>query len=281
MRKTAGETGIVRTIRGICDKSGGRITARCHVFGQERSIRSQGREPLHAELVRPSAREKAGVGRQRPRGGRAGSIESNPDLRQSLQVRAGRASVALEAQVVGPDRVEHDQENVGRIRRWNGPVRFKPLLHPVTAEHGSCQQQSHSQHNRNAPNPKQHSPLSRLRLDPGRRSDRDSERHNEPGGGKNRRPGDQEHGLDQKGDKQAKTQPASLSRPTSCDSRQDQPQAEKQKHIRQWRQPYEVLAHHVNPMRRVDRPAQRRASRPRAIRRPGPARPTRRAPPLS
>ena len=40
MGKTARETGIVRTIQGIGDKSGGCITPRCDEFGQKRGIGS-------------------------------------------------------------------------------------------------------------------------------------------------------------------------------------------------------------------------------------------------
>ena len=89
-----------------------------------------------------------------------------PFLASRSKFGRGRAPVTLEAQVVGPDRVEHDQENVGRTHRRQGPTRFRSLLHPVAAELPSRQQQDNPRQNGKAPDPKPRSLLRRTALRP-------------------------------------------------------------------------------------------------------------------
>ena len=53
--------------------------------------------------------------------GRPSGIEANPPLGELGQGRAGGAVVAVEAQMAGRDRVQHDQEDIGGPRRRQGP----------------------------------------------------------------------------------------------------------------------------------------------------------------
>jgi len=80
-------------------------------------------------LVRPSAGHHAGVRGERPGGRRAGLLEPDAPPGQPREVRGGVAAVAVEAQAVGPHRVEHDQQDVRgvpAVRRDRGERRQRP-----------------------------------------------------------------------------------------------------------------------------------------------------------
>ena len=122
---------------------------------------------MHVELMGPAAREEAGVRRERPRGGRARSIEPNPVLGQPLQVGSGRTPISIKAQAVTPDRIQHDEENVRGTSRRQGTTRFAPLLEPVFTKYRTRQQQDRSQKNGKSPDQERQSPFGRLRFEPG------------------------------------------------------------------------------------------------------------------
>ena len=68
------------------------------------------------QLVGPSAGEHARVRGERPGGRRSRLLEGTPPRGQLARFGRGVAAVAVEAQVIGPDRVQHDQQDVRRRR---------------------------------------------------------------------------------------------------------------------------------------------------------------------
>ena len=77
-----------------------------------------------------------------------GRSESAPG--QSLQKRGRRTWIAVEAQVVRPHGVQHDQEHVRRAGGRQGTALFAPLLDPVAAEDPARLEQDQPQQDGNA-----------------------------------------------------------------------------------------------------------------------------------
>src|SRR5262249_55920780 len=101
----------------IGDEAGRGVPAGTEELGQGGAGGAQPPEPLDVELVRPATGEQAGVRRQRPGRGGSSLIESNPLHRQSREVRRGVATVAVQAEVVGTDGIQYDEQDVRRKPR--------------------------------------------------------------------------------------------------------------------------------------------------------------------
>ena len=76
----------------------------------------------------PSAGEHAGVRGERPGGRRSRLLEPDPPGGQSRQVGGRIAVIAVGAQVIGADRVEHDHQHVGAAGDGRRETRQRPAL---------------------------------------------------------------------------------------------------------------------------------------------------------
>ena len=98
----------------------------------------------------PAAREHTRVRGERPRSCRSGLVEADSLFSQSLEIRACAALVAVEAQVIGPHRVQHDQEHVGRVGGRQGTALLSPSLEPVSPEDPARLNHDHHEKDRQA-----------------------------------------------------------------------------------------------------------------------------------
>ena len=103
--------------------------------------------------MRPAAGEKARVRRERPGCGGARCVEANTPFGQALERRRRGTMISVEAQSIGPHRVQHDQEHVGRIGRRQRAAGFAPLLEPVSTEQGDGQDHDQSEQSGKTPAP--------------------------------------------------------------------------------------------------------------------------------
>ena len=90
------------------------------------------------------------MGCKRPRRGRHRPVEANPSCRQLVERRARGTIVAVEAQMAGSHRVQHDQEHIRGTRRGQRRGRLTTRLGPVRVPEGRCQNQHNSSHDREA-----------------------------------------------------------------------------------------------------------------------------------
>ena len=101
----------------IRNEPGRRITPGTEELGQRRGGRVEPAELLDSQLVRPPACKQAGVRRERPGGRRSGALEPNSLIRQALEVGSRVAGIAIKAEVIGPDRIQHDQQDISSLAR--------------------------------------------------------------------------------------------------------------------------------------------------------------------
>ena len=129
----------------VGNKARRRIAMSSQVLRQHRVILAQRREPFHFELVGPAAGEEAGVRHQRPGRGCAGRVEANPVLARRSSVGVVGAAISIEAQVIRPHCIQHDQEDVGRAGRRPGTGGFAALFEPISTDDRGGQDEDHSQ----------------------------------------------------------------------------------------------------------------------------------------
>jgi hypothetical protein len=134
MRKAAVQSAIVRATGGVADETRCRVAERSQVFGERERVRAEWTRPLRIQLVRPVAREQARVGGERPGSCRTGLVEADALSSQSLEVGTGAALIAVEAQMIGPHRVQNDNQHVGQASPGRGAALLSPRLELLLAE---------------------------------------------------------------------------------------------------------------------------------------------------
>ena len=129
----------------LAAKPGRRVAARAQVLGQRRVSPIERGIPVHPQLMRPSAGEDGRVGGERPGGRGAGLVEANAPPGQPLEHRGRRAPITIEAQMVGPDGVERDQQHVRRVAGRQRAARLANRRQPVPANVPAGQDQDEPQ----------------------------------------------------------------------------------------------------------------------------------------
>ena len=202
-------------------------------------------EPADRELVQPSSCEHGRMGRQRPRRGRPGGIESDPALGELDQGRAGGPVVAVQAQVARRDGVQHDQEDIRRPRRRQGPRILARLLDPV-ADPERCPQDRHDRHGHRETDQDESPEAAAIALDKRNEPRGQPQRHDQPGQtcrSGERRPGHRARAS------VAHRPRANSQRPrrgqTRIDATPEQSQRQENAEVRERDQPDEVAAHLV------------------------------------
>ena len=92
-------------------------------------------------LMGPAARHHAGMRGERPRGRRVRLREGDSPPGEPREVRRRVAAVAVEAHAVGPHRVEHDQQDIRRLRA-PGWGRRQRGHRPVFTEHVAAEREA-------------------------------------------------------------------------------------------------------------------------------------------
>ena len=73
--------------------------------------------------MRPPSGKQAGVRRKRPGGRRSSSLESNSLIRETPEVGGRVAGIPIQTEVIGPDGIENDQQDIqGWPRRLGSMV---------------------------------------------------------------------------------------------------------------------------------------------------------------
>ena len=142
--------------------------------------------------MQPSPGEHARMRWQRPGRGRPGGIEPDPAFGELDQGRAGGPRVAMQAQVAGRDRIHHDQEEIGRPRRRQGPRPRTRLPDPVAGPERPSQDRDDPDDDGET-DPDQPPETLGMRLDPRDELRGRPQRHDEPGYRVDPRERDQDH----------------------------------------------------------------------------------------
>src|SRR5271157_886778 len=117
--KPPSQSRVVAAEVQVCDERGRLETPLRKAFRNRSKLIAKRVVPSRCSLVRPSPREKACVRGKSPGGGRTGGVKPHTATGQLFQGRAGRAPVAMKAQMVGTYRIKHDQQDVGRFFGWH------------------------------------------------------------------------------------------------------------------------------------------------------------------
>ncbi len=134
MGEPAIEPAVIGAIKGIPDEAGRGIAGRAEVLGERGHIAAHRVHPSRAQLMRPQPREHGRVRGERPGCRRTRPIEADTPPGQDLEVRGGRPLVPVDAQMVGPHGVQHDEQDIGRARRRQGTGPFPPSLERIPAD---------------------------------------------------------------------------------------------------------------------------------------------------
>ena len=167
--------------------------------------------------------------------------------------------VAVKTQTVGPHRVHHDQEHVGRIGGRQRTPGLAPLLDPVSGEHGARHDQDQSQETRETPQQPPPRP-DRMPFQRGDDSRCHSQGHDHPCTGIDLGTGHHEGRHEGSSDDEASAEPTSSTGPQSGYRRQEKSDREKQQKIRERSRPDEVPAHPVQAVGGLDPPTEDRAA---------------------
>ena len=166
--------------------------------------------------------------------------------------------VAVKTQMVGPHRVQHDQEHVGRIGRRQRTPGFAPLLDPVSREHRARHDQDQSQEARETPQQPPPQP-DLMPLEQGDQTRCHSQCQDHPCFNIDLRTGHHEGRHEGTSDDEASAEPTSSTGPESGYRREEKSHRKKQQQIRQRSQPDEVPADLVQPVGWVNPSGTRRA----------------------
>ncbi|KAJ3049802.1 hypothetical protein HK102_012414, partial [Quaeritorhiza haematococci] len=239
----------------VGDEAGRRVAASGKRLGERRMGPVQPRVlAAQAQLVGPAAGEQAGVRGERPGGRRPRLIEPDRAGGQAVQVGRGRAVVAVEAQALGPHRVEHQQQDVGRALHGRGAGRRRPgppvpprALDPIPAQEAD----RHGAHRQGGDDEQALDPNRVCRAVPGRdRADARRQRH----GGERIEPRHrQQQGQPAEKAHRPEREPSRPGRPQPGDQPQSQARSGEDRQVRRRDHPEEVPAHLERPERHAAR----------------------------
>ncbi len=118
------QAGLGRGIGRVGHEAGGGIAPGREEFGQRGERGVERAAEVGAQLVRPAAGHDARVRWQGPRGRRPRLREEDTPGRETFQIRGRGPWVSIRAQPIGPNRIQHDQQDV------RGPASAAALRRP-------------------------------------------------------------------------------------------------------------------------------------------------------